>query len=69
MKKSGFSKFKNRKENPLCLDDDGNVVEQQQPKMVRRSKDTQMKDVEDVRKGMDFWYFSLYIMLDIVRLL
>ena len=51
MKKSGFSKFKNTKENPFCLDEEGNVIEPQHTKGANVAKSKESKNAECVREG------------------
>ena len=52
MKKSGFLKFKNTKENPLCLDEDENIIEECKPQMGKPKKAQIKNTIGDEGKGM-----------------
>ena len=52
MKKYGFSRFKNTKENPLCLDDEGNFIEIEHRKRDGSAKPKVMKNEKNIREGI-----------------
>ena len=52
MKRSGFSKFKNTRENPLSFDEDGNIIEESKLKLRAGIKSSVKKVVGDNSEGV-----------------